>query len=121
MMKKLGVDFASMNLIADVIEHKGETAFKDGDLVMINAQAIMDNPSFEKMQPEYQEFIKDSVGKIFTVVKEDKYIGKPIVSLAEDPGKVRWLFWEGDLCSIGEDKDVSAKHLSKLENREEQA
>ena len=102
MMKKLGVDYASMNLIADAIEHHTETALKEGDVVEIDAEGIMGKPSFATLQPEYQEFIKTSVGQKFTVVKEEKYIGKPLVSLAEDPREVKWLFWEGDLIKCKE-------------------
>ena len=70
-MKKLGVDYASMNLIADAIEHHSEAALKEGDVVEIDAEGIMGKPNFATLQPEYQEFIKMSVGQKFTVVKEE--------------------------------------------------
>ena len=105
MMKKLGVDYASMNLIADAIEHRAETALQEGDIVEIDAEGIMGKPNFTTLQPEYQDFIKASVGRKFTVIKEEKYIGKPIVSLAEDPKEVKWLFWEGELIKYSELSD----------------
>lgn len=105
MMKKLGVDYASMNLIADAIEHKADTALKEGDQVVIDTEAIMSKPHFKNMQPEYQQFVQDSIGKKFTVTKEEKYDGKPIVSLAEDPREVKWLFWEGELIKCQESEN----------------
>ena len=107
MMKKLRVDFQTMSLIDEAIEHKANTQLNAGDKVYIDAEAIMSKPHFENMQPAYKEFIENSVNRVFTVEKEEKYIGKPIVSLVEDPSEVKWLFFEGDLIKYKEtDEDV---------------
>lgn len=97
MMKKLGVDFHTMNLINDAMEHEARTLLVPGDKVQINVDQIMAKPDFKNMLPTYQDFVKGSIGKTYTVIKEERFVGRPIVSLDEDPAEVKWLFWEGDL------------------------
>lgn len=103
MMKKLGVDYSTMNLIADAVEHQSETELHNGDRVTIDTDTIMSKKHFPNMQPAYQEFVRNSVGQVFTVVKEERFEGKPIVSLLEDTREVRWLFWEGELIRVKEE------------------
>lgn len=97
MMKKLGVDYNSMNLIEEIIQKKDDDLLKAGDKVTIDVEAIMTRKNYHELKQDYRDFVESSAGKVFTVVKEEKYAHKPIVSLEEDTSQVKWLFWEGEL------------------------
>ena len=79
------------------MEHCSETMLQPGDVVFIDTEKIISKPNFKDLQPAYQDFIRSATDKVFTVVKEERYAGKPIVSLLEDTSDPKWLFWEGEL------------------------
>ena len=66
---------------------------KEGDRVMINAEKIKSNKSYDTLREDYKEFVESSCGVVFTAHVEQY----AIVSLVECPN---WLFWTGDLVRV---------------------
>lgn len=108
--KETGIDFDTVSLIDErlkaAVGYYDPIVFNDGDEVRINTAKILKRrrPTNE----EYVKFITENDLEIFTVVKEDKYEGKPVVSLKEDPHRPRFLFFEDDLISITAQKEAVA-------------
>lgn len=73
---------------------------KEGDRVTLNIEHIKSRKNYEKMNPEYQKFVEENEGRIFTAHPEKENI----ISLYEDDNK--WLFWSGDL-KVVETKEVA--------------
>lgn len=108
--KRLKLDYDSVCLIEEVVnaaeEVTDKTDFVGGEKVIIKTEEIMARPEWERQNPKYRNFVSSAAGKIFTVTREEKYNGKPVVSLLEDDHDPRWLFWEKDL-KLMEEKNVS--------------
>ena len=99
--KRLKLDYDSVCLIEEVVnaaeEVTDKTDFVGGERVVVKTEEIMARPEWERQNPKYRDFVSNSAGKVYTVVREEKYDGKPVVSLLEDDHDPRWLFWEKDL------------------------
>lgn len=101
--KKTGLHY---KIVKKIVEEKEENkgSFLGGEKCMLNTEKIRQHPKFNENNPEYIKFIEESEGKIFTILKEEKYKNSPIVSLEEDVKRPRWLFYEGDV--IKKDGDI---------------
>lgn len=96
----IGEDFARAYIAmkeesgSDVVSVKdmiySQRAIQDGDKVQINVEKIKSTKYFDKMIPEYKEFIEQSSGVVYTAKVEKE----TFVSLEENP---KWLFIMGDL------------------------
>lgn len=81
---------ASASLMARILDGM-QSEIHTGDKVMLDVEKITGRDEFKQARPEYQKFVRESEGKVFTAnVRPDH-----IVSLQEDGGG--WLFWRGDL------------------------
>jgi ribosomal protein L21E len=80
--------------------------FKTGDLVRLDVSAIMSSHEFNKLQYEYQEFVKNARDKTFHVIVEEKYKKMNLVALQEDTTEPRWLFWNGYFKRVKEEASV---------------
>ena len=103
--KKRGINeqFAKAYIAMKEDEENGDKVFKfsskrqavnDGDKVFINVDKIKSTKYFEKMLPEYKEFIEQSSRVMYTAKVEKEHF----VSLQENP---KWLFWVEDLIIPG--------------------
>mgnify|MGYP003304886874 CR=1 FL=1 len=72
----------------DILFNKKE--IKDGDKVQINVDKIMSSKNYQRMVPEYREFVESSNGVYYTANVEKGNL----ISFEENP---KWLFWAGDL------------------------
>ena len=69
---------------------------KPGDKVMLDWVKITEDPDWENFKPEYQKFVEENAGKIFTLSKEVKAQGPwAFVSFEEDETDPKWLFYLG--------------------------
>jgi len=68
-----------------------EKRFMDGAKVRINTKRIMQEPDYDRRNPEYKAFVEGSRGKVFTVRREGRFCG------LKELGEGSWLFWDGDL------------------------
>lgn len=102
--KFAGLDQDSAALIAEVFEKRkkymDELALKEGDLVAVDVDKIEGREDYPSFNEKYKEFVHSSRGKRFTVVKEEKFADKPLVSFEEDENDPKLLFWEGDLIKF---------------------
>lgn len=85
--------------IDDLSGNKEFYPLKDGDKVLLNVCKITARKDYCKTQPEYQSFVEQNKGIVFTARLYRKYNDgfSAMVELKEDP---RWLFWNGDLIRI---------------------
>jgi hypothetical protein len=66
----------------------------EGAKVKINYDEILSRPNYNKLRPEYREFVEKNKDKIFTVKYDEKYKEQPyLVCLKEDDTPLKWL-WE---------------------------
>lgn len=66
----------------------------EGDIVTLDVERIKSRQNYEKMSPEYKQFVEENEGKFFTAHLERENT----ISLNEDGNK--WLFWSGDLNKV---------------------
>ena len=71
----------------------------EGDSVVLNIERIKSRKNYDKMNPDYQSFVEENKGKVFTAHPEKENI----ISLYEDDNK--WLFWSGDLDKVDIEKE----------------
>ena len=77
---------------------KPGAVIKEGEAVMLNAEAITSRKDFAGMEPAYIEFVTNNKEKVFTVMYDPGRLDNPtLVSLREDTKDPKWLFWQGDL------------------------
>jgi hypothetical protein len=83
----------------------------EGAKVKLNIKRIKSDPDWEEAPEDfnkkrYVNWINRNADKMFTVEYDPKYGDKPtILCLKEDDSKpFKWLFWEGDLIVLEEDK-----------------
>lgn len=67
-----------------------------GDKVMLDIRRIMSDPDWPNFKSEYQQFVIEHAGDVFTLAKEAKVQGPFIfVSFEEDTTDPRWLWFTG--------------------------
>jgi hypothetical protein len=77
---------------------------KPGDKVMLDWVKITEDPDWENFKPEYQKFVEENAGKIFTLSKEVKAQGPwAFVSFKEDETDPKWLFYLGYVKKVKDD------------------
>ena len=77
---------------------------KPGDKVMLDWVKITEDPDWENFKPEYQKFVEENAGKIFTLSKEAKAQGPwAFVSLEEDETDPKRLFYLGYVKKVKDD------------------
>lgn len=79
------------------------TRLHEGDKVKLDVQKIRDSPDWRKYSERYKQFVEENEDKIFTVEYDEKH-SSAVVCLKEDPSEVKWLWWEGNLVKVTEDK-----------------
>lgn len=84
-------------LMKETEEHSLDE-FHGGEIVELDVDNIIQNVSFDRLQPEYQEFVRNARGRKFHVLKVKNM--KKLVCLFEDPTRPRWLFWTGYLKRV---------------------
>ena len=104
--KRLKLDYDSVCLIDEVVsaaeDVTDQTNFNGGEQVTIKTDVIMSRPGWDRLNPKYKNFVSAAADKTFTVVREKRFDGKPVVSLLEDDHDPKWLFWEHDLKLVEE-------------------
>lgn len=99
--KKTGMDFDTVSLIdlamQAVDKYEKTPRLIEGETVLLDTKSIFKRKKGKS--EKYLDFVRENADKEFTVMREEKYKGKPIVSLVEDPNRPRFLFFEGDLIS----------------------
>lgn len=84
----------------------GNETLAPGNKVMLDVKKIMEDPDWNNMKPEYQEFVKANANRVFTLKKEARQNGPfTFVSLEEDETDPKWLFMTGHLKKIKEKED----------------
>lgn len=98
------MDFDTVSLINNAMkaveEYEETPRLIEGEIVHIDTESIL-KMSRGKTK-EYIDFITENQFTDFTVMREERFAGKPIVSLVEDPHRPRYLFFEKDLISMRE-------------------
>jgi len=95
--RKLGKFFSGK--IDNLFNSKEFCPLKDGDKVLLDIEKIKARKDYYKTQSEYQSFVEQNKGIVFTARPYRKYNDgfSVMVELKEEP---RWLFWYGDLIRI---------------------
>lgn len=66
----------------------------EGSKVKINYKEIKSRPNYDRLKPEYRDFVEKNKDRIFTVEYDDKHREKPyLVCFKEDNSPLKWL-WE---------------------------
>ena len=99
--KRTGLSYQEVTKIQRELEVSSEMT--DGTKVKLDVERMKASPRWENQNEKYVEFVENNVNTVFTVQKEEKFGGKPIVSLAEDEHEPKWLFYEGDLIKVEEE------------------
>ena len=77
-----------------------------GDKVRFNLLNIAKDPEFEKMNPEYRDFIFNHASDVFTLRKEARQDGPfGLVSFEEDDTDPRWMHYLGHLKKVKNDSE----------------
>ena len=67
-----------------------------GDKVMLDADKILNDPDWKNFKPEYQEYVRNHLGEVFTLRQEAKVQGPfAFVSFEEDETDPKWLWFTG--------------------------
>ena len=69
--------------------------------VKIDSNRIREHPDYSRLVWEYRDFIEKSEGKVFTVVKGDKFTkNKSLVLLQEGDHEHKWLIHDSNLIRV---------------------
>jgi hypothetical protein len=77
----------------------------EGTKVKLNIERIKSHPDYPRLTDTYKTWIDENQNRIFTVEYDSKYKNNPqLLCLKENVEPVKWLFWEGDLIILEENK-----------------
>lgn len=105
-----------------LIQSSNPVSCYEGEKVRLDYARITSYKDWDRLRPEYKEFVEKHKNDIFTVEfdpvkKETKAENlETMVQLKEDPTVPKFLFWAGDLIPInGLDKNNKKSKKSELE------
>lgn len=86
----------------DMVESRmNDKVLAPGDKVMIDLEKIAADPEYDKMRPDFKEFIKAHANEVFTLRKEARPDGPfAFVSFEEDTTDPRWMFYLGHVKKV---------------------
>lgn len=88
---------ASMKLSAT------EDMLEDGELVKINVDQIMGREEWNKLNPDYRDFVQQNRDTVFTAkIRRRSAGGYPVI--IDLDGFEMWSFWIGDLIRLKKEK-----------------
>lgn len=74
----------------------GNEVLAPGDKVMLDVRRIMSDPDWPHFKLEYQQFVIEHAGDVFTLKKEARQQGPfSFVSFEEDTTDPKWLWFTG--------------------------
>lgn len=77
----------------------------EGTKVKLNIESIKAHSDYSKLPDTYKTWIEKNQDNVFTVEYDPKHEDNPqLLCLKENIEPVKWLFWEGDLIVLEEDK-----------------
>ena len=77
----------------------------EGTKVKLNMERIKADVNYPRLTDTYKTWVNENQDKIFTVEYDPKHKENPqLLCLKENIEPVKWLFWEGDLIVLEEDK-----------------
>lgn len=75
-----------------------------GDKVMLDVRRIMSDPDWMNFKPEYQQYVMNHAGEVFTLKKEARQQGPfSFVSFEEDETDPKWLWFTGFIKRVNID------------------
>ena len=78
-------------------------SFKEGDKVMLDIDAIMNDVNYDRKRSVYKLWVAEHANDVFTIEYDHRHKDNPsLVCLAEDKTLPKWLFYVGDLKKIEE-------------------
>lgn len=95
----LSVDDA-LDLLTRRVQAMNAEALPEGAKVRLNYDSIVDQPSYQKRQQAYRDFVEENRDKIFTVAYDDKHQSGKLVLLQEDTSEQQWLWHCADLIRV---------------------
>ena len=100
-MNKTGISLeTAMELLERRMQAMSADALPEGTKVLLNYDAIVNQPGYKNRQSTYKEFVESNKDKEFTVEYDDKHTSGKLVCLAEDPSPQKWLWHAADLTPV---------------------
>lgn len=89
--RRAAEDFLNIKSGFDRLSHVEQ--FQEDDKVMLDVDAIMKHPDWDKLNSNYKAFVEGNRNTVFTAHIEKERL----ISLKENPD---WLFWSGSLLKM---------------------
>lgn len=120
MKKRLNKSGLSLDMAMELLERRIQAmsvdALPEGTKVLLNYDAIVNQPGYAKRQQAYKDFVENNKEKEFTVAYDDKHTSGKLVVLAEDTSVQKWLWHAADLTPV---KPVSESDSDSIAPEEE--
>lgn len=85
-----------------VIQSQKPKYIPEGTKVQLNVEKMRKNKDWDRLTDKYKQWVNNHANDIFTVIYDKNHIKNPIVvSLKEDMSVPKWLFYIGDLKTMG--------------------
>jgi len=96
-------DFINMSKVKKALDDWKPIA--EGTKVKLNIDKIKADVNYPRLTDTYKIWVNKNKDKTFTVEYDPKHPKDPqLLCLKENVEPVKWLFWEGDLIVLEEDK-----------------